>query len=65
MPLLAFSSVRSARVMVFIDVNCVDIAMPNTNSGRISIQTGNAADCSENCAIIRPIKTVTPTSVLR
>ncbi|SAH43937.1 Uncharacterised protein [Enterobacter cloacae] len=52
-------------MMVFIDVNCVDMAIPSTNSGRISIQIGNAADCRENCAIINPIKIVTPTSVLR
>ena len=65
LPLLALSSVRSARVMVFMAVNCVDIAIPSTNSGRRSIHSGISGDCSENWAIIRPINTVIPTRVLR
>ncbi|MNY57398.1 hypothetical protein D3C86_1936010 [compost metagenome] len=51
--------------MVFIEVNWIDIAIPNIKSGRISIHAGSADDCNENCAIIAPIKTVIPTSVFR
>jgi len=48
LPLLALSSVRSASVMVFIAVNCVDIAIPNINNGKISIHIAIAGDCKEN-----------------
>ena len=48
LPLLAFSSVKSASVMVFMEVNWVDIAIPRMKSGSSSIQIDISGDCSEN-----------------
>ncbi|MNT82097.1 hypothetical protein D3C72_2217770 [compost metagenome] len=65
MPELALASFKSARLMVFMAVNCVDIAIPSTNSGRIINHSGIPGLCNANWAISTPIINVMPTSVLR
>lgn len=65
LPALALASFKSARLMVFMAVNWVDIAMPSTNSGRIISHSGMPGLCRANWAISTPMITVMPTSVLR
>ena len=64
-PVLASSVERSPRVMLFMAVNWVDMAMPSMNRGRMSIHRGRVGVWRANWAIMRPMQTVTPVRVTR